>query len=207
MNAWTLTGLGINAAVVLMAVTWVICRWINNAGYVEVAWSYGFAMVAGLFCFLGPGDPMRKTLITAMTVIWSLRLGTRLLLHLTKLYPKEDEYYAALREQFPKRTWLMFFGFFQLQAMWLGLLSAPFAAACANRAPGLGAWEIAGAVLWLIAFCGTSLAGHRLNRFFEWIIWVAYFIFALGTPGGWITFYCPLLMLSKVLRRPVARSY
>ena len=28
----------------------------------------------------------------------------------------------------------------------------------------------------------------------EWLAWFAYFLFALGSPWGWITFYCPLLM-------------
>ena len=234
MNAWVLTGIGLNAAVLLMALTWVICRQINNAGYVDVAWSYGFAIVVWLFAALGAGDPLRKTLIVTMVTIWSLRLGTHLLIRVTRHHPQEDERYASLREQFPKRPWLMFFGFFQLQAVLIGLLCAPFAAACANGTPGLHAWEMAGAALWLVAICGEALADHQLNRFrsnpankgrvcntglwrysrhpnyfFEWVIWVAFFLFALGTPGGWITVYCPLLMLfflTKVTGIPPAEA-
>jgi steroid 5-alpha reductase family enzyme len=33
------------------------------------------------------------------------------------------------------------------------------------------------------------------NYFFEWTIWVSYFLFALGQPYGAWTFYCPLIML------------
>ncbi|MFZ4682334.1 MAG: DUF1295 domain-containing protein [Terrimicrobiaceae bacterium] len=234
MNAWTLTGIGMNAAVLLMAITWLICRQINNAGYVDVAWSYAFALVVGIFFALGAGDPVRKALIAGMVTIWSLRLGTHLLIRVTKHHPQEDARYAALREQFPKRVWYMFFGFFQLQAVLVGLLCAPFAAACANPSPALHPWEIAGAILWLVAISGESLADHQLNRFrtnaankgkvcdtglwrysrhpnyfFEWIIWVAYFVFSLGTPGAWITFYVPLLMLyflTKVTGIPPAEA-
>lgn len=234
MNAWVLTGLGLNAAVVLMALTWFVCRRLNNAGYVDVAWAYGFAVVTGLYVALGHGAPLRKALIAIMAIAWSLRLGTHLLVRVTKHHPKEDERYASLREQFPKRPWLMFFGFFQLQAFLIGLLSAPFAVACANKAPSLHAWEIAGAALWLIAIAGESLADHQLNvfrsnsankgkvcdiglwrysrhpnYFFEWVIWIAFFLFALGTPGGWGTFYCPLLMLyflTKVTGIPPAEA-
>jgi len=95
MNAWTLTGLGMNAAVLLMAITWLICRQINNAGYVDVAWSYAFALVVGIFVALGAGDPVRKALIAGMVIIWSLRLGTHLLIRVTKHHPQEDARYAV----------------------------------------------------------------------------------------------------------------
>src|SRR5690606_25735245 len=131
MNAWVLAGLGLNAAVVLMALTWVICRLLNNAGYVDVAWSYSFAVVAALFAVLGAGTPLRKAVIVTMVALWSLRLGTHLLIRVSRHHPHEDERYASLREQFPKRPWLMFFGFFQLQALLVGVLAVPFAIACA----------------------------------------------------------------------------
>ena len=46
MNAWVLAGFGTNAAVILMALAWAIARHVKNASYLEVAWSYGFAVVA-----------------------------------------------------------------------------------------------------------------------------------------------------------------
>ncbi|MEI6338151.1 MAG: DUF1295 domain-containing protein [Verrucomicrobiota bacterium] len=232
MNAWTLTGIGVNAAVLLMALTWVICRKLNNAGYMDAAWSYAFALVVGIFVTLGAGAPLRKELIAGLVTIWSLRMGTRFLIRVIRNHPAEGERYAALREQFPKRVWYMFFGFFQLQAVLIGLLSAPFAAACSNPSPSLHPCEIAGVVLWIIALCGETLADHQLHRFrsdpvnksrvcgtglwrysrhpdyfFAWLIWVSYFVFALGTPGGWITIYCPLLMLYfKVTGIPAAEA-
>lgn len=234
MNAWILTGFGINAAVVLMVFVWLIARRVNNAGYVDAAWSYGFALIVGLYAVIGEGAPLRKGLITAMVVIWSLRLGTYLVIRITRHHPVEDARYQALREQFPKRPWLMFFGFFQLQAVLLGVLCAPFAVACSNAAPALSPWEIAGAVLWAAALGGEVVSDRQLNHFrsqpanrgkvcatglwrysrhpnyfFEWLIWVAYFLFAAGSPSGWMTIFCPLLMLyflTKVTGIPPAEA-
>lgn len=114
----------------------------------------------------------------------------------------------------------MFFGFFQLQAVLIGLLSIPIALACANPTPGIGVFEILGVILWLTAIGGESIADLQLalfksnpaakgrvcdiglwkysrhpNYFFEWIVWVAYFVFSLGSPWSWVGIISPLLIL------------
>jgi steroid 5-alpha reductase family enzyme len=33
------------------------------------------------------------------------------------------------------------------------------------------------------------------NYFFEWMIWVAYFVFAMGSPTGWLAIVSPAIML------------
>jgi steroid 5-alpha reductase family enzyme len=113
----------------------------------------------------------------------------------------------------------MFFGFFLLQGLLVGLLSTPFAIVLSNPRPGFGPWEIAGTALWLVGFFGEMTADAQLRRFrsdpanaggvcavglwrysrhpnyfFEWVIWIAYFVFALGSPGGWLAVICPLIM-------------
>ncbi len=217
---WDLMTAALPLAMAWMFLVWVLARRIDNAGAVDVAWALGFALLAGVFLLLGPGDGLRKMLVTAMVVVWSLRLGGYLWWRVAKHHPEEDGRYASLREQFPRNTWLMFFGFFQLQAVLLAILCAPFAMAAANAQAGLSAWEISGAALWLVAMLGEALADYQLHRFrsvpgnkgrickvglwrlsrhpnyfFEWLVWVAYFVFALGTVDGWIAIYCPALML------------
>ena len=234
MNAWTLAGFGTNVAVILMALAWAIARQVKNASFLEVAWSYAFAVVVWIYALLGTGDPLRKWLIAGMVTVWSLRLGTSLLFDLIRHHPAEGHRHVALREQFPKRPWLMFFGFSQYQAAVLGLLSAPFAIACSNAAPGMSGWEVAGLVLWFAAIAAETVANFQWRRFrsnqknsgkvcdaglwrysrhpdcfFEWLIWVAYFIFSLGSPWGWVAVYCPLLMLhflTKVTGVPPAEA-
>jgi steroid 5-alpha reductase family enzyme len=48
------------------------------------------------------------------------------------------------------------------------------------------------------------------NYFFESLIWWAFFLAALGSPHGWITIVCPLLMLYflfKVTGIPLTEEY
>jgi steroid 5-alpha reductase family enzyme len=217
---WYLLSVALAFAVAMMFLLWLLARRLDNAGVVDVAWSLGFAGVALIAWLLGQGDEPRRMLICGLVAIWSLRLGGYLWLRVAKEHPHEDGRYAALRRQYPRHTWLMFLGFFQLQAVLLVVLSIPFALAASNPSSGLSAWEWSGAALWLVAMAGESLADFQLHRFrskpankgrvcrsglwrlsrhpnyfFEWLVWVAYFLFALGTPDGWIAVLCPALML------------
>lgn len=220
MNAFPLVLGSTLIAMAMMVVVWVFARRMNNAGIVDIWWSYGFAPVA-VFCgLLGSGHPIRNGLIAAMVCAWSLRLGTHLYKRVMAHHPEEDPRYEALRVQFPKHTWLMFFGFFQLQGVLIGVLSLPIALACSNPTGGIGFFEVAGFVLWIVAIGGEAVADAQLayfrsqpanrgrvcdlglwkysrhpNYFFEWLVWVAFFIFALGAPFGWAGILSPALML------------
>jgi steroid 5-alpha reductase family enzyme len=140
-------------------------------------------------------------------------------------HPQEDRRYADLRRDWGERTQRNMFWFFQMQALLLAILSVPGLLICLNSRPQLLPLEYAACLLWLIAICGESLADRQLQRFkanpvnrgavceiglwrysrhpnyfFEWCVWVAYFVFACASPGGWVTIYCPALMLFFLLR-------
>ncbi|HEY5952906.1 MAG TPA: DUF1295 domain-containing protein [Terrimicrobiaceae bacterium] len=237
MNAWVLSGFGLNVAMILMVLAFFVARRLQNAGYLDVATSLGFAVIACFYAAIGPGDPLRKWLIAGMVTLSSLRLATSLLVNIIKNHPREEERYQALREHFPKRPWLMFFGFSQYLAALIILLSVPFAIVCSNPATGLQAVEVAGLIVWLAALAGDTVAKEPFRRFLttrknstpthnpslaqyslrppyvcEWLSWLAYFLFALGSPWGWSTFYVPLIAFyslttaNALLPRPPAGS-
>lgn len=220
MNVWILPPAGTLLAMILMAVVWWFARRMNNAGIVDIWWSFAFTPVALLYGLSGGGHMVRNAVIAAMVCTWSLRLGMHLYRRVMSHHPNEDPRYAALRTQFPKHTWLMFFGFFQLQAVLVGLLSIPVALACTNSQTGFGLFEIAGVAIWLVGIGGEAVADAQLafyrslpqshgrvcefglwkysrhpNYFFEWLVWVGYFVFALGAPFGFVGVIAPLLML------------
>jgi steroid 5-alpha reductase family enzyme len=89
----------------------------------------------------------------------------------------------------------------------------------------LGFSDWLGFSVWLVAILGESLADRQLaafkadpsnrgkvcsaglwkfsrhpNYFFEWLVWVALFLFALPAPWGWTTIFAPALMLFFLLR-------
>jgi steroid 5-alpha reductase family enzyme len=103
-----------------------------------------------------------------------------------------------------------------------------------NPQPRLSPLEWAGLSLWVVALLGETAADAELKRFkadpankgktcrkglwnysrhpnyfFEWLIWVAFFLAALASPYGWISLLCPVLMfifLFKVTGIPMTET-
>lgn len=223
---WRLMAFALVIPAVMMTGVWLLARALNNAGIVDVLWSYGFIPVAWVCAWVSVGDSWTSFLLVMMVSAWSGRLGTYLLIRVARHHPQEDGRYAALRAQFPRNTWLMFFGFFLAQGLLITLLSVPFVLVFADPSPGVGVFIFAGGLLWLTGMVGESVADAQLNRFranpankgrtcraglwnysrhpnyfCEWLVWSGYFVFALGSPGGWMAVYAPVLMylfLTKV---------
>ncbi len=212
-------------SIVLMFVIWVIALRTNNLGIVDIAWSFAFAPVAIFFAAITHVEPMRRWLIAGMAAAWSLRLGTHVAVRVIGHHPKEDGRYEQLRAKWGKNLKTSALIFFQFQAVSIAVLSIPFLLPCFNSRTEISVVEWAGFALWLIAVSGESLADYQLkqfkanpagkgkvcrqglwncsrhpNYFFEWLIWMSFFVFALGSPWGWITVYCPALMLYFLLR-------
>lgn len=209
----------------IFALFYFLAARLNNYGIVDIVWSYAFAVLAIFYAVGGSGWPLRRGLIATLASLWSLRLGTHLYRRVMNHHPIEDGRYQQLRKNWAGNFPAMMFGFFQLQALSVVVLAAAFALACLNPAPALQPLEVAGVILWLVAFGGEALADAQLaafkrdpanqgtvctrglwhysrhpNYFFEWLIWVAYFVFALASPLGWIAVIGPLSILFLLLR-------
>lgn len=210
--------------VVLFSLLYLVARRIDNYGIVDVVWSYAFGPLAVFYAIAGPGWLPRRVAIAALATGWSLRLGTHLGRRVASHHPKEDGRYEQLRLEWAGKFAPMMFGFFQLQAASVVLLGVAFLLPALNPAPGFHPLEIAGAVLWLVAIVGEATADAQLaafkrnapqgrvcdvglwrysrhpNYFFEWLVWVAYLLFALGSPHGWIALLGPASILYLLLR-------
>ncbi len=226
MTPLALQALGAGAAAVcgLMLLLWLIHLPLHNAAIVDVGWAGGLALLAVIYAAMGGGDPVRAAWMAAMASVWGLRLAIYLLFTRVIGQPEEGRY-VQLRREWGGNMKLKFLLFFEFQAVLCILLSAPFLLAAINPSAGLSAVEYAGAGLWLIAFLGESAADLQLQRFkanpanrgavcrlglwnysrhpnyfFEWLIWVAYALFALGSPYGYVALFAPLLMLLFLFR-------
>jgi len=213
-----LLGVALAVAASYFAITWAISVRIRNYGLLDVAFSYGVAILAPMYAWFGTGASPRKWLIAAIGVAWSLRLGTYILVRVIKHHPAEDARYLTLRDRWPGP--LQFLAFFELQALLVVVFSLPFLLVSFNPSPTIAALEFAGMAVAIVALAGETIADLQMqafkrdpanrgtvcqvglwrysrhpNYFFESLVWWGFFLAALGSPWGWITIACPLLML------------
>ena len=220
LAVWALAGLCL-----CFLALYFVARGLNNYGVVDVGWSYAFGVVAAFYAVESAGWASRRALVAAMAVLWSARLGTHLLIRVAHLHPEEDGRYKQLRHEWGSKFASRMAGFFQMQAASVVLLAIPFLAACGNSERGFGNLELAGAALWLVAISGEALSDAQLarfkrakahqgkvcdvglwrysrhpNYFFEWLVWVAFALFACASPWGWLGLISPASILYLLLR-------
>jgi steroid 5-alpha reductase family enzyme len=208
----------------LMLALWLIHLRLRNASIVDPGWAGSLALLGVIYAAVTGRYPARAVLIAAMAAIWGLRLALYLLLTRVIGHPEEGRY-VELRKQWGGRVELKFLVFFECQALLAIVLSVPFLLAALNPEPRLSAFEYAGAALWTVAFIGEVTADWQLQRFkrdpvhrghtcrvglwrysrhpnyfFEWLIWVGFAVFALGSHYGYLGLASPLLMLLFLFR-------
>lgn len=214
-----------SALSVMFAALFWLARRINNYGIVDIAWSYAFGLLALFYAWASHGWMARRALITTIAVLWSARLGTHLARRIMRHHPTEDGRYQQLRRDWSENFSMKMFGFFQLQAASVVVLGAAFLLAARNPAPNFHFLEIAAVILWIFAWCSEAVADWQLaafnrrpengrkvcevglwrysrhpNYFFEWMIWVAFAVFALPSPFGWLGIVGPVSILWLLLR-------
>jgi steroid 5-alpha reductase family enzyme len=217
-----------------MALLWAWHVRTRNAGIVDAGWA---ALVGGLAVFdaaaARDGFAVRRAVIAAMMGIWALRLTVFLLVDRVWGKP-EDGRYAELRRARGDGANAWFFWFFQAQAAAAVFFSLPALVSAVNPAPELIPLELAALGLWFVAFAGESAADRQLRRFkknpanrgqtcqdglwrysrhpnyfFEWLIWVAFALFATASPWGWLAWLCPatlLYLLFKITGIPATEA-
>jgi steroid 5-alpha reductase family enzyme len=200
----------------VMALAWRYEQRWQNAGIVDVAFTFGVGLlaVAGLV-FVCDGLPTRRWLVGALVSAWSLRLGGHLV---RRLAAPEDERYRRLRAQYGDHARLRMLLFFQSQALACPLFALPMLLAGESAAP-LGIADLLGVILGCLALWGEWSADRQLatfrrnpenrgrvcdagwwrysrhpNYFFEWLYWWSYPPLALHAPLGGLAILAPLAM-------------
>jgi steroid 5-alpha reductase family enzyme len=224
-SIYALVSYSLIACCVIMFFVWLWSYRIKNAGVVDIFWSYNFPVMAVILLLLAPGFETRKLLICAMVIIAGGRLGTHLAVRVLKHLRQEEPRYAQIRKEWGKNAEVKMAFFFQMQALSNVLLAIPFFIITMNTAPQLNIFEYAGAALWLISVSGEAIADAQLaafkkdpankgkvcdtglwgysrhpNYFFEWLMWVSYFVFALGSPHGYLAIISPAIILYLLLK-------
>ena len=204
----------------IMFLVWLWAKQIKNAGVVDVFWALNFPVIIVITYFLSEGFEPRKILICAAFLIAEIRLGLHLWQRVIGHLDEEEGRYQQLRSEWGDHADRNFFFFFQFQAISNVLLAIPFFIVTANTDPNISVLEYIGLAIWLIAFLGEMVADRQLaafkkdpenkgkvcdtglwyysrhpNYFFEWLTWMAYFIFALASPWGLLAIVSPAIIL------------
>jgi len=154
-----------------------------------------------------------------------MRLGLHLAARVLKHLHEEEPRYAQIRKEWGKNAEPKMFGFFIMQGLSNVLLAVPFFIITINKSPQLSWLEYAGAMLWLVSVSGETIADRQLknfkkksinkgkvcdtglwrysrhpNYFFEWLMWVSYFVFALASPHGYLAIISPAIILYLLLK-------
>ncbi len=216
----------ITIMLLVMGTLWAIQLKTKDAGLVDVAWSYSPGMLSLFFAATTPGIGFREWILTGLLVLWSLRLGTHVLVR--NHGQPEDARYAHMRQTMGDRFQLFLLGFFLIQ----GLLGVIFSLGhlLAIAAPSLQGnwriWETLAFIIGLTSVGGEMTADWQLSRFkkdsankgktcraglwrysrhpnyfFEWLQWWVWPL-AAAVAGWWwlITLIQPALMLFFLLR-------
>ncbi len=217
----------ITFVIILLYVTaiWVASLILKNASIIDIFWGLGFALLAGIGLGLADGLPARRILIGILVAIWGFRLSLYIL---SRNWRKPEDYrYRAWRKAAGLTFWwVSYFKVFLLQGVLLALIAAPILAAESSPTPEhLTIFDALGTVVWLIGLFFESVGDWQLARFRSdpanqgqvmrkglWAytrhpnyfgdatVWWGLFLIALGTPGGFWTFYSPILMTVLLLR-------
>ncbi len=217
-EAMQMIGTSFVLVVGLMVILWLVYVLQKNAGIVDIGWSLGFSLCALAYFILGNGYWRRRSLIFVMVLIWSLRLSAYLIHRFIR--SEEDSRYKELKQGWGEaHIDFKVLAMFLFQGLLVILLSLQFILISNNSSNEITTFELWGFAIWLIGLTGETFADWQLsqfkrstpnsslvcnvglwnysrhpNYFFESIIWIGYFVFALGTPWGWTMVYAPLLM-------------
>lgn len=216
---------GLLLVVAAMSVLWLISLRLRDASIVDVFWGAGFAILAIFYSVAANGFPARQLLLSALVVIWGMRLSVHILRR--NAGKPEDPRYAAWRSAGGESYWWKsYFKVFLLQGVLMWLIAMPLLVAPASPTPDrLTVFDGFGAAVWAIGFLFESVGDAQLNRFKAdpanrgrvlqtglWrytrhpnyfgdaLVWWGYFMIALAVPGGAWTIYSPLLMTLLLMR-------
>ena len=156
----------LGAALVVLLIAFAVGVSIGKHRVVDIAWGLGFTAVA-LTSFgmsAGHGDLGRRVLVTALTVIWGVRLAAHIAWRARGA--PEDPRYAELlsRKSGASKNLNALRSVYLIQAVTLWFVSLPVQVAEFDKAP-LRWWIVFGCAFWAVGFFFESVGDLQLTRF------------------------------------------
>jgi steroid 5-alpha reductase family enzyme len=198
-----------------MCLVWGAYRLLKNPSVVDASWSFGIMCSGLIYLVRGPTSP-RSLVISALLILWSLRLAGYLLY--TRIFQGHvDKRYSALSNSWKINQSLGFFLNFQLQGLLIFVISFVFFLIAQSNNANLDRFDVFAVVVILIGIVGESIADWQLrtfktqekggvctmglwhysrhpNYFFDWLTFVGFALFGLQSNKGYFGIISPLLL-------------
>jgi steroid 5-alpha reductase family enzyme len=200
--------------IIQMTLVWIAYRITKNPSIVDMTWSLGL-MVAGLI-YLSSNFTLRNGVLASLLIIWALRLAGYLWYTRIRL-GHIDKRYENLSAEWTTYKSFKFFCNYQLQGIFILILSSVFYFSSQVTQINLSIVEYCACLLIMLGVCGESMADYQLqkhksqqvgqvcntglwhysrhpNYFFDWLSWCGFAVFALPAQYGWIGLISPLFL-------------
>jgi steroid 5-alpha reductase family enzyme len=124
----------------------------------DLSYSLTFAVLAVVLLFTGAAEPI-QLVASLLVVLWAVRLGSYLFRRIMRM--KVDHRFDGMRDD-PLR----FARFWLLQAITVAVVMLPVTYLLdRDDPPGIGAWSIAGAAVWLVGLLVEAIADAQKSAF------------------------------------------
>ena len=207
-----------------MTMSWLIQLLSKNSNIIDVCWSFAIGACA-LYLFFSV-QPQHLTAYTVLVLgtLWSLRLGTHLLLNRVVLSQEEDTRYQKLRADCGKGYNHFVLWFVWFQALTICVFIIPFILVCQEQQSSFLLICI-GICVAATSIVGVFIADQQLERwknnpnnkgrtcnvglwhysrhpnyFFEWLYWCSYPIICWPLDYGYLAILVPVFELWLLLK-------
>lgn len=198
-----------------MCLIWCLYRYLKNPSVVDVGWASGLT-ISGLIYLFSQSCSLRTLILGFLLFLWGCRLGVYLWVTRIRI-GLLDKRYETLSDSWKIAKPLGFFLNFQLQGLFILMISIPWFFSGMEAKDYLAGLDYPGILLVLIGLTGETIADNQLqqykknpiapvcinglwhysrhpNYFFEWLVWCGFTVFGLSSPYGFIGLVSPLTL-------------
>jgi len=205
---------------IYMTIVFLISLLRSNKSIVDIAWGFGFVIVALYTFFRSTLFLPRHLLVTTLVTIWGLRLTRHLF---RRNWGKgEDPRYEKLTQGWGiLKTYAIIFLF---QGLLILIISTPVIMINLSDDYGLTLFDLVGTLGWVVGYIFESIGDYQLQAFLEkeenkgkimkkglWkytrnpnyfgevTMWWSIFLIACSIPFGWISIISPLTLTYLII--------
>lgn len=146
-------------------IVFVIAQAKKNNGLIDIAWGFGFVVVAVTSYLISADNTIRGLIVTALVLLWGLRLSWHL--YKRNWNKPEDYRYVQMRERWGDRSHALmaYVRVFMTQMILLLVISTPIMITNFSTSQGLGFLDYLGLGIWIIGYYFEVVGDAQLKAF------------------------------------------